>query len=158
MHLPIRMSLAPIKGLIPFLPGLHVFNAPQEISAIGVHSEQLSREHMNIVLQRRSLAPSVHQKLQDLRLSPFRRQVCQDQQMHWLECIYVLGSITTMILTSAQVSFDMYEEGHQLIKLLDCMEFEGLEQWLLRDMQELALQFCSLLGWHTTSNQTADVP
>lgn len=41
----------------------------------------------------------------------------------------------------------MPEEGHLLKGLLDgVLDSSELEQWLLQDMQELALEFCSLLG------------
>ncbi len=50
-------------------------------------------------------------------------------------------------LISVQVSLTMPEEGHLLKGLLDgVLDSSELEQWLLQDMQELALDFCSLLG------------
>ncbi|KAK9909505.1 hypothetical protein WJX75_003274 [Coccomyxa subellipsoidea] len=46
-----------------------------------------------------------------------------------------------------QISLDMHEEGQGFSGLIDgVLDSLEVEQWLLQDMQELALDFCSLLG------------
>lgn len=117
---------------------------------IGSHKEQLLSRSANIVIQKRSIDANIQDCLQSLqRLPPFRQQVGTSEllsfrgmgQSHIFDLV---AHDHVCLQVSLVVSENQLEE--ELGLLLNALEPSELQQWLLQDIQALALDFCSILG------------